>query len=296
MQQPLHTRFAPTPSGYLHVGNAYSFVLTWLMARKSGGSIRLRIDDIDAARARTEYVEDIFKSIEWLGLDYDFGPTGVDDFYKNYSQMLRLEQYQTYLDELRQQHLLFACNCSRKQITETGTDGQYSGHCIGLNLPFDGPETAWRIITPEGNSSVKFTDVWAGYVDINLYQQMRHFVVRTKNGSAAYQLASVVDDVDYNINFIVRGADLLYSTAAQVYLANRLKRLNGFTTVQFLHHGLLTDANGEKLSKSSGAVSLLDRRTNGESAERFYRELSAYMQLPECSSAQQMLQVFNAAI
>lgn len=293
MQQPLHTRFAPTPSGYLHVGNAYSFVLTWLMARKSGGTIRLRIDDIDSARARREYVEDVFKSIDWLGLDYDSGPTGVDDFYKNHSQTLRAKHYQTYVDELLQRQQLFSCNCSRKQIADTSIDGQYNGHCLGLNLPFNAPDSAWRIITSEENSCVKFDDMWAEYGNISLYQHMRHFVVRTKTGSAAYQLASVVDDVDYNINFIVRGSDLLYSTAAQVYLAKQLKRLNGFTTVKFLHHGLLTDANGEKLSKSVGAVSLLDRRNNGETSARFYRELSAYMQLPECSTAHEMLRVFK---
>lgn len=293
MPQLLHTRFAPTPSGYLHVGNAFSFVLTWLYARKSGGTIRLRIDDIDGVRARPEFVADIFESLNWLGLDYDSGPVSVDDFYQNHSQHLRLERYNRYLKELEDKQLVFACTCSRKQVIDNAVDGQYNEHCLPLNLPFDTPESALRIITPEHQSTITFTDVWKDYGSIDLYQHLRHFVVRGKNGVAAYQLASLVDDVDFGINFIVRGQDLLYSTAAQCFLAKQLQGLGGFTSVQFLHHGLLKDDKGEKLSKSAGATALLARRKNAEGAEQLYREFSAYMHLPECTSAREMLQVFD---
>ncbi len=293
MPQPLHTRFAPTPSGYLHVGNAFSFVLTWLYARKSGGTIRLRIDDIDGVRARPEFVADIFESLNWLGLDYDTGPQSVDDFYQNHSQHLRLERYNHFLKELEEKHLLFACNCSRKQVIENAVDGQYNGHCLQFNLPFDTPEAALRIITPQGQSTITFTDVWNDFGPVDLYQHLRHFVVRGKNGVVAYQLASLVDDVDFGINFIVRGQDLLHSTAAQCFIAQNIPALSGFSQTQFLHHPLFKNTEGEKLSKSLGATALRERRLNGETPEKFYLELSVILGLPECISANEMLEVFD---
>jgi len=292
MPTPIHTRFAPTPSGYLHVGNAFSFVLTWLLARKSGGTIHLRIDDIDGVRARPEFVADIFDSLNWLGLDYDTGPVSVDDFYQNHSQHLRLDRYNQYLKELEEKQLLFACTCSRKQVIENAVDGQYNEHCLPLNLPFDAPEAAMRIITPQGQSTITFTDVWNDFGPIDLYQHLRHFVVRGKNGVAAYQLASLVDDVDFGINFIVRGQDLLHSTAAQCFIAQHIPALSGFIKTQFLHHPLFKNAEGEKLSKSLGATALRERRLTGETSEKFYLELSVIMGLPQCTSVKEMLEVF----
>ena len=97
----IRTRFAPTPSGYLHWGNALSFVITWLMARQHAGTVRLRIDDLDQSRVRPDFIEDIFRSLEWLGLDYDRGPSGPDDFARNESQVHRIDLYRELLAELR---------------------------------------------------------------------------------------------------------------------------------------------------------------------------------------------------
>ena len=104
MVRPPRTRFAPTPSGYLHLGNAWSLALTWLLARSRGGSIHLRIDDLDAARLRPEYLEDIFASLEWLGLDWDGGPRDPADFLARHSQRLRLDRYRAALDVLDGRH------------------------------------------------------------------------------------------------------------------------------------------------------------------------------------------------
>jgi glutamyl-tRNA synthetase len=292
----IHTRFAPTPSGWLHVGNALSFIITWLYARSSdGGTIHLRIDDIDGERARDEFIEDIFTGIEWLGLDYDTGPTSVTDFFQNHSQHTRLDLYNAYLNQLKDVGMLFACNCSRKRVHDL-PGMLYDGHCIPLHIPFEAPDTNWRVKTLKGTSSVSFTDVWNTHEPIDLYAEMRHFIVKGKNGRASYQMASVADDVLYNINFIVRGNDLLQSTAAQCYLAGLVPGLQSFTQNKFLLHPLIMGANGEKLSKSKGATALVDMREAGIDASEVYIQASAMLGLPTATNAKELLQVFKEKI
>src|ERR1044072_3055513 len=110
------TRIAPTPSGYLHIGNAFSFLLTALHAKKRGASLLLRIDDIDDERKRPEYVNDIFTSLEWLGIEWNEGPSGPEDFELNWSQNRRLDIYKGILPRLREAEIIFACECSRKKL------------------------------------------------------------------------------------------------------------------------------------------------------------------------------------
>lgn len=131
--QNLRTRFAPTPSGYLHIGNAWSFFLTWLIVRHYGGSIHLRIDDLDQSRYRKEYLDDIFSSLEWLGFNWDTGPNDSNDFLKNYSQIHNQKDYRNALEILLNQPKdatsnIYACECSRKQIALI-----YSGLCRHKN-------------------------------------------------------------------------------------------------------------------------------------------------------------------
>src|SRR5690606_41399145 len=116
----LVTRIAPTPSGLLHLGNAWSFTLTWLAARAAGGHVWLRIDDLDAARAQDEYLEDIFASLRWLGLDWDSGPRDVADFKARYSQTLRLDRYRAAVETLKAGGHLYACTCTRSQLRGAG--------------------------------------------------------------------------------------------------------------------------------------------------------------------------------
>ena len=240
----LTTRFAPTPSGYLHIGNCVTFAITWLMARVIGGKIYLRIDDLDAERTRDAYIEDIFKTLEWLELDYDEGPRSVEDFKKNFSQHLRIDVFNKYLNRLVEKNLIYACTCSRQDIRNISPDGTYPQTCRDLNIPLDTPDAAWRIKAPT-NKKINFKEFF-GQQSLAIDD----FIVRQKNGLPAYHLASVVDDCLSQINFVVRGEDLLPSTAAQVYLAEQIG-LNTFKENIFVHVPLIKQPTGEKISKSS---------------------------------------------
>jgi len=233
----MHTRIAPTPSGYMHAGNVFNFLLNWTWARSHNGKVLLRIDDGDAERKRKEYVEDIFRVLDWLELDWDIGPTGPDDFEKNWSQSLRRPMYDAALNKLNYKNLLFACSCSRKEVC----------HCIRKNIPLYTPHTAWKIKVTD-NSTITFTDHINGDITESIATS---FAVRKKDGIPAYQLSSVIDDAYYAITHICRGADLIPSTAMQLYIDSHCSTPH-LKNCRFWHHPLLTDASGAKLSKSAG--------------------------------------------
>lgn len=268
----LLTRFAPTPSGYLHLGNAFSFIITWLLARLQGGCILLRIDDLDNDRFRPEYLEDIFYSIDWLGLDYDLGPCGVADFHAAWSQHSRMDLYRQLLHKL-QPHL-FACVCSRKTWQEASTDGQYPGTCFVKKLPLTTTDAVWRLVTPD-NQLISFCEAGQTQpVQASPYEWMRHPVLQRKDGLPAYQVASVADDCHFGVNLVVRGADLFASTVVQCYIAECIGDAR-FRQIAFFHHPLLKDANGEKLSKSAGSTALKTIASTEKSPAKVYEILSA---------------------
>ena len=238
------TRIAPTPSGYLHQGNAFNFLLNWLLARSQGGKVLLRVDDLDAPRAKPEYVSDVFETLDWLGIDWDIGPNGPDDLASNWSQSHRLPMYHELLKKLKEQGYLFACECSRKDLVDSG--GVYPGTCLHKNIALDAPDVAWRVKV-EADAVIHFTDGWQGALQYALGQEMGSFVVRRRDGIPAYQIASLADDAHFGVNSIARGMDLLPSTAAQLYLA-QLLGIDSFTQTQFYHHPLILDDNGQKLS------------------------------------------------
>ena len=195
-------------------------MLTWLLTRRAGGTLHLRIDDLDRPRLRPAYLENIFRTLDWLGLDYDHGPTGPADFEANYSQLHYLADYQRLLAELRQTPgLLYACRCSRTDVQRAGGHHDDAA-CRARALLPDAPETAWRAHVPAA-TSVAFRDLWQGEVAVPLAAEMGDFVVRKKDGLPAYQVASVADDVRLGTTFIVRGLDLLPSSAAQLWLAGQ---------------------------------------------------------------------------
>jgi glutamyl-tRNA synthetase len=233
------SRLAPTPSGYLHLGNAVNFVLTWLLTRQAGGTLHLRIDDLDRARLRPAYLDNIFRVIDWLGIDYDHGPTGPDDFLRHHSQLLHLPEYNRVLRRLAQQPGLVQAS----QRTRTG------GPDAAVAL--ETPGAAWRAHVAPG-TEVRFVDAWQGDTAVLLGALMPDFVIRKKDGVAAYQVASVVDDLRLGTNLIVRGLDLQPSTAAQLWLASQLSETAAFNAarIRFYHHPLLTNEAGQKLSKS----------------------------------------------
>jgi glutamyl/glutaminyl-tRNA synthetase len=230
-------RLAPTPSGYLHLGNAVNFVLTWLLVRRAGGTLHLRIDDLDRSRLRRPYLDNIFQVIDWLKIDYDCGPTGPDDFLRHHSQLLHLPAYNQVLRRLAQQPgLVYATRRSRTSPAEP--------------VPLGTPGAAWRVQVPP---TVCLPGAAARDPRLPLAAVMPDFIIRKKDGVAAYQLASVVDDLRLGTTLIIRGQDLLPSTAAQRWLAEQLAETRGFNAnrIHFFHHPLLTDLAGQKLSKST---------------------------------------------
>lgn len=246
-------RLAPTPSGYLHLGNAFNFILNWQAARSvPGARLLLRIDDLDADRKRPEYVQDVFDTLRWLGLDWDEGPRSPEDFEANWSQHLRLPLYEHLLDDLRRTGQVFACGKSRRDLAPF--DGDYPVEFRYQNCTLDTPDTAWRLQTPLPRTPDLPPD----------------FVVRRRDGIPAYQVASVADDLHWGITHIIRGADLESSTRAQQYLSACAGR-SAFAQIRFLHHPLLLDAAGEKLSKSAGASALKTWREEGRSPEEVFQ-------------------------
>ncbi len=287
----LRSRFAPTPSGYLHEGNAYSFIMTWLMVRRAGGQIVLRIDDLDAARKRPEFVEDIFASLEWLGLDYDEGPSGPTSFETEFSQRHRIDLYEAALFRLRDSDQCFPCACTRASVRQT-SDGFHPPACRSAGTSFEDADIAWRVPTPD--ESVNWCDADGRQHAVLLDKSLRDVVVRRKGGLPAYQLASLVDDCHFRINHIVRGEDLLESTAAQRMLASKLGD-DKFLQAEFFHHPLVLDGEGEKLAKSDGAISLKSMRDAQATPQLLYQRFATWIGLAEVvEDATAALAVWNA--
>lgn len=266
----LKTRIAPTPSGFLHIGNAFSFLLTWLIARRQGGTVHLRIDDIDSDRVRPEYRQDIYDSLHWLGLDWDTeAPT----------QLGRQGEYSKYLQMLDGK--LYPCACSRKTIQTNTKQGLYGQTCLPQALtPVAAclqAEFNYRLHVPT-EVTIMLKDALKGNCVLKPAELAGDLIVWRKHHEPAYQLASVVDDIEAGINFIVRGEDLWSSTAFQLYIASLLG-VSAFTDVTFLHHGLITDEAGKKLSKSDGATSLLDMREKGISKQYLYQRFAHFWEI-----------------
>jgi glutamyl/glutaminyl-tRNA synthetase len=249
------TRLAPTPSGFLHLGNLFSFSITAALAEETGADVFLRIDDLDQARASPRFIADIFQSLEYLDFRWS-GPADKMSFEGSYSQALRMPLYEQALQRLADLGLVYACACTRQ------SGRTCAGNCQDKGLPLE-PGLPWRIKT--GVSAPVSMRTLTGARQMVLPETMRDFVVRRRDGLPAYQLCSVLDDVFYGIDLIVRGADLLDSTVAQLHLARALK-LDGFSGCTFVHHRLLYGDHRQKLSKSAGDTAIITMRENGASA------------------------------
>jgi glutamyl/glutaminyl-tRNA synthetase len=265
------TRIAPTPSGYLHLGNVLSFALTAGLARQTGAGILLRIDDLDKGRVSKDYIDDIFDTLHFLGIPWDEGPRTFSEYEREYSQQKRLGLYRAALEQLRAEGKLFACDCSRTQVLRDSPDGGYAGTCRDKGIPLDTEGCNWRIRTEaaigvEGIAGVAreggVAEPMGKEICAGLPVEMTDFVVRKKDGYPAYQLTSVIDDLHYGIDLVVRGEDLWDSTLAQQFLARELGR-DEFRAIHFYHHLLVMDSGSEKLSKSAGATSVRWLREHG---------------------------------
>ena len=282
----IKTRFAPTPSGFLHEGNAFNFILTWLIARTQGGSILLRIDDLDAPRLRSAYLEDIFETLHWLGLDWDDGPQNATEHKKHFSQILRYDLYKSLIEKLIGSNKVFACTGSRKEIKENSINGQYTGKCRNNILSVFVNDLPLRLMTDD---TISFEDAILGIQRICLPIEMKDPIIFRKESISAYQIASLADDIHFEINTIIRGIDLLPSTAFQIYIANLIGD-NQFSKSTYYHHPLMQDDNGKKLSKSAGSLSIKAQREINSTPAILYKSFCNWLKIGESiSSAEELL-------
>lgn len=280
------TRIAPTPSGYLHMGNALSFIITESLAKKTGAKILLRIDDLDRDRVQAPYVNDIFDTLHFLGIEWDEGPRSFTEYLDEYSQMHRMQLYREALAKLEAAGGVFACTCSRSQIRRDNTEDIYPGTCRHKNLPLDTPNACWRLKTDATEISVK--TLLQGVFKTALPLGMQDFIVRKRDGYPAYQLASLVDDVHFGVDLIIRGEDLWPSTLAQLYLADVLG-YNDFRNSTFHHHPLLAEKEGTKLSKSAGDTSIKYLREHGRPPGDIYSDIGIMLGADRCLGSKQEL-------
>ncbi|EPR67455.1 glutamate--tRNA ligase family protein [Cyclobacterium qasimii] len=262
------TRLAPTPSGYLHLGNVISFFITVSLAKKHGAKILLRIDDLDQKRVKSEYIQDIFDTIDFLEIPYDEGPRNLKEFKQDYSQIHRQALYSAAIEELKENNLVFACDCSRKTLLKRHPKRWCTGTCIQRNLPFKKNHTSLRLVTQK-DDSISLNLYSKGQTTYHLPGAMEFFMLQKKDSFASYQLASLMDDLSYGVDLVVRGMDLLPSSIAQVYLSNKLKE-NSFGNSSFYHHQLFKE-EGKKLSKSNGSYSIQQMRNAGMKKEAIYQ-------------------------
>jgi len=262
------TRIAPTPSGFLHLGNVLSFSITAELARRSGAKILLRIDDIDHVRASAEYIQDIFDTLNFLEIEWDEGPRDVVDFEAEWSQRHRTRLYDEAIEQLHAEGLIFACRCSRKQLNDPAA----KCNCKGRQVALDTPDVSWRLDTSAAGA-MRIKTYTGEVIETMLPAGMENFVVKRRDGLPAYQLTSVIDDLHYGTDLVIRGQDLWESTIAQHILAAALGR-EEFKKITFYHHPLLMEVNGGKLSKSAGAASVRYLRGEGKTAANIFTEIA----------------------
>ena len=253
------TRLAPSPTGALHLGNARSFLINWAMARRNGWGIALRIEDLDTPRVKAGADLQALDDLRWLGVDWDEGP---------YWQKREMGPYTRALASLRERGLVYACRCSRREIDAAASaphaedhEQRYPGLCRDLGLPLDA-SNALRLRTPPG--VVSFDDSFAGPQSVDVQASVGDFVLWTKAGLPAYQLAVVVDDARQGVTQVVRGDDLLGSTGRQIWLY----RLLGLgSPPRYTHLPLVCGPDGRRLAKRHGDTRLASLREAGVAAE-----------------------------
>lgn len=257
------------------MGNVLSFSITAELARRSGAKILLRIDDIDRVRAGKEYIQDIFDTLNLTEIGWDEGPQNLIEFEAGWSQGYRMRFYEEAIKQLYNNGKIFACHCSRKQMS----DPALKCNCKDRRVALDTPGVSWRLDT--GNIGAVNIGAYSGEViSATLPADMENFVVKRRDGLPAYQLTSVIDDLHYGIDLVVRGQDLWYSTVAQHVLAAALGR-EEFKEITFYHHPLLMEANGRKLSKSTGATSVRYLRGEGKAAADIFRNIAGMVGKPK---------------
>ena len=281
MQPLIRGRYAPSPTGDLHLGNLRTALLAWLFARCTGGQFVLRIEDLDQPRVRPGASERMLFDLRWLGLDWDEGPD-IGGPYMPYIQSERQEIYTMYLQRLQDKGLIYPCYCSRAEIARVasaphGNEGpRYPGTCRYLTQAQckqheannRHPSLRLRV---DDERTVSFIDLLVGPVEQQVQQTVGDFIVCRSDGIFAYQFAVVVDDALMQINQVVRGVDLLQSTARQILLFEAL----GFQVPTFAHVPLVLDENRKRFSKRTQSTGLEPLRAAGVTPEQIVGLMAA---------------------
>ncbi len=258
-------RFAPSPTGDLHLGSIATALIAWLRARRAGGKFLLRVEDIDTPRVVRDSESQQLADLRWLGFDWDEGPD-VSGRFAPYRQSLRTDLYEGALRQLAAAGFTYLCDCSRGEIASVasaphaGEDGpRYPGTCrrFGMQARAWRRPPAVRLAVPEGVIAVD--DKLQGHVEQDVAAQLGDFVLRRGDGVVAYQLAVVVDDAAMQVSEVVRGADLLTSTPRQILLAKML----GVSTPSYAHVPLVVDAEGKRLEKRNPRQTVAGLRKAG---------------------------------
>ena len=258
------TRFAPAPTGYLHLGHAVNAIHVWGLARALGGRVLLRLEDHDRSRCRPEYEAALLDDLDWLGLEPDLGTTAeLRAGPSPYRQSNDDATYSAALEQLRRRATLFACDCSRRDVAAVGGDvadveTPYTGRCRDRGLE-DAAGRGVRLQMDAGEEY--FDDARLGPERQEPARQCGDLLLRDRLGQWTYQFAVVVDDLRHHIALVVRGEDLLSSTGRQL----RLIRLLGAAAPVYLHHGLIRKPSGAKLSKADGDTGIRELRAAGVS-------------------------------
>jgi glutamyl-tRNA synthetase len=258
-------RFAPSPTGELHLGSAASALLGWLFARSNDGAFVLRVEDLDTPRVRPGIEHQQMEDLRWLGIDWDEGPD-VGGPYGPYRQSERTDRYDAAIADLETRGLVYPCDCSRAEIARVasaphpGDEGpRYGGSCrqrTEADRKFKRPP-ALRLRVPDRR--VEVDDRLQGAIAENVFDSVGDFVLRRGDGIYAYQLAVVVDDLAMGVTEVVRGADLLGSAARQALLFDAL----GGRVPVFAHHPMILAAGGTRLAKRESSTSIRALREAG---------------------------------
>jgi glutamyl/glutaminyl-tRNA synthetase len=274
-------RIAPSPTGHLHLGHARTFWVAQERARANGGTLILRNEDLDSTRFKMEFVGAMIEDLHWFGFDWSEGPD-VGGKFAPYNQSGRMSFYRAALEKLHAGNFIYPCTCSRKDIQQAvtaphaeGGEPIYPGTCRGKSFKLDelSRESAtfnlqattkfsWRFRVPDGGT-ISFTDGNYGEQKFVAGKDFGDFVVWRHDDVPAYQLACVADDAAMQITEVVRGSDLLVSTARQILLYRAL----GLTPPKFFHCELMLDEKGGRLAKRHDALSLRKLRECGETPE-----------------------------
>jgi glutamyl/glutaminyl-tRNA synthetase len=277
-RSPYRGRLAPSPTGFLHLGHAATFWTAFQRARAAGGTLILRNEDLDTGRCRPEFAEAMLEDLRWFGIDWDEGPD-VGGPHAPYHQSERFDRHLEAWQKLQAGGFIYPCSCSRKDILQAAgaphageEEPLYPGICrpdSGSSPPVnERAGRSWRFRVPEGEA-ITFEDRRQGRQTFVAGRDFGDFVIWRKEDLPAYQLAVVVDDAAMGVTEVVRGTDLLLSTARQLLLFRALH----YPAPDFYHCSLILDQNGQRLAKRHEALSLRALRAAGRTPEELRRQL-----------------------